>query len=110
MAEPGDLKAMRSKFLRAVDDVSFEIKKGETFALVGESGSGKSTVAKMVVGLIPPTQGEISIENISMTDPAQVKCHAVTAAADPDDLSGPVCQSQSTLACRPDSLRTDPRF
>ncbi len=60
------------QFLRAVDDVSFEIKKGETFALVGESGSGKSTVAKMVVGLIPPTQGEISIENISMTDPAQV--------------------------------------
>ncbi len=60
-------------FLRAVDNVSFEIRKGETFALVGESGSGKSTVAKMVVGLIPPTEGEISIENVSMTDPAQVE-------------------------------------
>lgn len=59
------------QFLRAVDDVSFEINKGETFALVGESGSGKSTVAKMVVGLIPPTEGEISIENVSMTDRTQ---------------------------------------
>ncbi len=45
------------EFLKAVDGVTFDIGKGETFALVGESGSGKTTVARMVVGLLPPTLG-----------------------------------------------------
>ena len=45
--------------LRAVDDVSFQIRKGQTFSLVGESGCGKSTVAKLVVGLHQPTAGRI---------------------------------------------------
>ncbi|HEV7438278.1 MAG TPA: oligopeptide/dipeptide ABC transporter ATP-binding protein [Methylobacterium sp.] len=57
--------------LKAVDGVAFSIARGETFALVGESGSGKSTVARMVVGLLPPSGGEVRITGISMTDPRQ---------------------------------------
>jgi oligopeptide/dipeptide ABC transporter ATP-binding protein len=50
------------QFLTATADVSFDIQKGETFALVGESGSGKSTIAKMVVGLLPPSAGTITFD------------------------------------------------
>jgi peptide/nickel transport system ATP-binding protein len=58
------------QFLKAVDGVSFDIRKGETFALVGESGSGKSTVARMVVGLLPPSGGEVKIDGVSMSSVA----------------------------------------
>ncbi len=45
--------------LHAVDDVSFEIRRGETLSLVGESGCGKSTVARLLVGLYAPTRGRV---------------------------------------------------
>ncbi|SDW79211.1 ABC transporter ATP-binding protein [Roseicitreum antarcticum] len=54
------------RFLTAVADVDFEIKRGETFALVGESGSGKSTIAKMIVGLVKPSRGEILFDGQPM--------------------------------------------
>ena len=59
------------EYLKAVDHVTFDIRKGETFALVGESGSGKTTVARMVVGLLPPSSGDVRIDGVSMTDPRQ---------------------------------------
>ena len=52
------------QLLRAVHDVNFSIKAGETFALVGESGCGKSTVARMVAGLIEPSAGSVSFEGV----------------------------------------------
>ncbi|MBM3567279.1 MAG: ATP-binding cassette domain-containing protein [Alphaproteobacteria bacterium] len=50
------------QIVKAVDGVSFGIAKGETFSLVGESGCGKSTVARLVVGLYPPSGGRIAFE------------------------------------------------
>jgi len=50
------------KVVKAVNDVSFEIRKGSTYGLVGESGSGKSTCARMMVGLIPPTGGRVMLD------------------------------------------------
>lgn len=64
------LEGAPRQYLKAVDGVSFDIKRGETFALVGESGSGKSTVARMVVGLLPPSAGTVTIDGISMSDAA----------------------------------------
>ena len=52
---------------KAVDDVSFSLKRGTTVALVGESGSGKSTVANMVLNLLEPTEGRIIFDGVDMT-------------------------------------------
>ena len=48
-------------FVKAVDDVSFSVKRGETFALVGESGSGKTTTARLLLRLLDPDAGEITL-------------------------------------------------
>ncbi len=53
------LEGGERQFLTAVADVDIAINRGETFALVGESGSGKSTIARMIVGLLAPTSGQI---------------------------------------------------
>lgn len=63
------------RILTAVEDVSFDIERGSTYALVGESGSGKSTIAKMLVGLLKPTTGSVNIDG---TDPANASGDALT--------------------------------
>jgi peptide/nickel transport system ATP-binding protein len=57
----------KRKTLLAVDHVHFSIEKGETLGLVGESGSGKSTLGKLILGLIPSTDGEVWFENEKKT-------------------------------------------
>ena len=55
------------RYLHAVDDVSFTIRRGETMALVGESGCGKSTVARLVVGLLRPDRGTVRLAGEDIT-------------------------------------------
>ena len=65
------------KLLRAVNGVSLEILRGETFALVGESGSGKSTIAKMIVGLLSASQGKIDFDGIDLSQPGGAEMRAL---------------------------------
>ncbi len=53
--------------LRAVDDVSFDVRTGETFCVVGESGCGKSTLGKLVLRLLEPSAGRVLIEGQDVT-------------------------------------------
>src|ERR1700752_762704 len=109
------------EFLKAVDGVTFDIRKGETFALVGESGSGKTTVARMMVGLLPPSSGEGVIDGGSLTNAkpaeaaqlgggshgrrprAQREAGAgarALAPPHPDGVPGSLCEPQSPLPGR----------
>jgi peptide/nickel transport system ATP-binding protein len=57
------------QLLRAVDDVSFDVRKGETLALVGESGCGKSTVARLIVGLHALSRGSVEFDGTDLAAP-----------------------------------------
>ena len=69
------IERLPKSLLTAVSDVSFEVEERTVYALVGESGSGKSTIGKMVVGLLGPSQGGVEIEGIDLareSDPAKL--------------------------------------
>ncbi|MHC9044483.1 dipeptide ABC transporter ATP-binding protein [Microbacterium saperdae] len=55
------------RVFRAVDDVSFDVARGEVFGLIGASGSGKSTLARVIGGLLPATGGRVEFDGVDLT-------------------------------------------
>ena len=68
-------KLTRKLAVQALDDLSFQVRRGEIFGLVGESGSGKSTVARCVMNLYQPTGGEIWFNGVDITDRSERRKH-----------------------------------
>jgi peptide/nickel transport system ATP-binding protein/oligopeptide transport system ATP-binding protein len=66
VANRSGLLARPAAWLSAVDAVDLEIRKGETLALVGESGCGKSTLARLILRLIPATNGEVEFDGLDV--------------------------------------------
>lgn len=65
----------KNAVVRAVDDVSFDVRKGEILGLVGESGSGKSTLARCIMNIYRPTEGQILYKGIDLCDKKQLRDH-----------------------------------
>ena len=74
-------KLSKHAAVQAVDDVSFQMHKGEIFGLVGESGSGKSTIIKLLLRFYDPTSGEIFLNGRNIKEYELQKYRALFAGA-----------------------------
>jgi peptide/nickel transport system ATP-binding protein len=74
---------LRTELCPVVQDVSLCIEAGETLGLVGESGSGKTTLARMILGLVEPTQGEIRVDGIDVARASGTESRALRRQMQP---------------------------
>jgi len=58
--------ARKIEYVRAVDDISFEVERGEIFGLAGESGSGKTTTGRLILRLVEPTEGKVLFDKVNL--------------------------------------------
>ncbi|PNX50060.1 MAG: peptide ABC transporter substrate-binding protein, partial [Thermoplasmata archaeon M9B2D] len=81
-------------YVKAVDNVNIEIRKGETFGLVGESGCGKTTLGRVLISLIPPTAGTIcfmgsNLNEIKKSEIRKLRLHMQMVFQDPSSSLNP---------------------
>jgi len=74
---------LRTEMRPVVREVSLRIEAGETLGLVGESGSGKSTVARMILGLVPPTSGTIRVDGVDLAQASHDEMQALRRQMQP---------------------------
>lgn len=99
-------------YVKAVDDVTIEIQKGETFGLVGESGCGKTTLGRVLIHLIPPTAGTLvfmgsDLTEISKEELRRLRPHMQIVFQDPSSSLNPRMTIKQILS---EPLRINKRF
>ena len=93
---------------RAVDDVSFEIRRGESLGLVGESGCGKSTLTRAILGLEPVQSGTIKIDGLNVAESAEARAKMQVVFQDPYGSFNPRFRISKTLSEPFHILKTQP--